>query len=131
MAIISIVNSNRMLSKRIVNCFDRELLRYNVIRSLSFRSIIPNHDPKIISLQAKTFIMNSTTPILTSSRKGNSRIPSNLNLNLKVQQFVGVTMGARSFPLVLTNPIVCKFLLLSLSFSFWWTCSCSFCSVDK
>ena len=60
-----------------------------------FQILIPN----LFSLQAKTFVMNSTTPILTSD---NSRFSS--NLNLKVQQSVRVMMGGRSFPLILTNP---------------------------
>lgn len=130
MAIASILNSNRLLlSKRIVNGFDGNLLRYNVIKSLSCRPIIPNPDPKpkVISLQAKTCTMSSTTPILTSRSKGSSRTPS--NLNLKVQQSVGVMTGGRSFPLILTNPnrlqvsiaaalfflLVGSFLLLLLS----------------
>ncbi|KAL9431584.1 hypothetical protein AB3S75_026722 [Citrus x aurantiifolia] len=103
MAITSILNSNRLLlSKRTVNCFDGNLLRYNVIKSLSFRRVIPDPGPKLISLQAKTFLMNPTTPILTSSSEGNSRTSS--NRSLKVQQSVGVMMGGRSFPLIITNP---------------------------
>lgn len=103
MAITSILNSNRLLlSKRTVSCFDGNLLRYNVIKSLSFRRVIPDPGPKLISLQAKTFLMNPTTPILTSSSEGNSRTSS--NRSLKVQQSVGVMMGGRSFPLIITNP---------------------------
>lgn len=103
MAITSILNSNRLLlSKRTVNCFDGNLLRYNVIKSLSFRTVIPDPGPKLSSLQAKTFLMNPTTPILTSSSEGNSRTHS--NRDLKVQQSVGVMMGGRSFPLIFTNP---------------------------